>query len=119
MGVTMDYTFEIIAISPILDFFNCQQQIQQKQPAGAEYLGSYHCTLDSFIATIETVPPQRGWHLDRVIDTVIDFWLNNAEQVSHWKRRLEDAGSENLLVARVADLKALRAEFEFLFAGDR
>ncbi|MBE9178004.1 hypothetical protein IQ268_05320 [Oculatella sp. LEGE 06141] len=116
----MDYTFEMVGISSVLSFFNHQHESwQQRQQRGAEYLGSYQCTLDSFIASVEMVPPKRGWHLDRVVDAVIGFWLNNAEQVSHWKQRLEDAGSEHLLVARVADLSALRVEFEWLMESDR
>lgn len=107
----MEYSFEIVGVSPVLSFFNHQLAAQSQ---GAEYLGAYHCTLDAFIDSIESVPQRRGWHLDRVVDSVIRFWLHNAEQVTHWKRRLEDAGSENLLVARVADLESLKVEFESL-----
>lgn len=112
----MDYAFNIVGVSPTLSFFNHQQEIRQ-QPIqqGAEYLGAYRCTLDALIASVENVPPQRGWHLDRVVDTVIHFWVNNADLVGHWKKRLADAGQENLLVARVADVNALRHEFEWLF----
>lgn len=110
----MDYSFDIIGVSPVLAFFNYQQEVQQMDRPGSEYLAAYRCTLDAFIESVEQLPQQRRWHLDRVVDCVIRFWLNNAEQVRHWKRRLEDAGAENLLIARVADLDALRAEFELL-----
>ena len=63
---------------------------------------------------MQTVSPQRGWNVDQVVDTVINFWMNNAESIQYWKTRLEDAGQENLLVARVADLKFLRNTFESL-----
>ena len=112
----MEYSFDIVGVSPILSFFNHQQQARQ-QP-GAEYLGAYQCTLDAFINSMEEVPLRRGWHLDRVVDSVIRFWLSNAEQINHWKRRLEDAGKENLLVARVADLDSLKLEFESLLNYD-
>ncbi|MEP0868781.1 hypothetical protein NDA01_03090 [Trichocoleus desertorum AS-A10] len=111
----MKYTFEVLGVSPILHFFNHQQEIIQKLPEpGVEYVGSYRCTLDSFIQSIETVPPQRGWDLDQVVETVVNFWMNNSEKIQLWKRRLEDAGNENLIVARIADLKALRTTFESL-----
>lgn len=111
----MNYSFELVGISPILSFFNHQHSTQQ-QPnrRGAEYLGAYHCTLDAFLESVETVPPKRGWHLDAVVDSVVSFWLNNGEQINHWRRRLEDAGMENLLVARVADVQSLQQEFEAL-----
>jgi hypothetical protein len=110
----MKYTFDMVGVSPVLSFFNYQQE-SQTSDRGSQYLGSYQCTLDSFIRAIETDPFRRlEWNLDQVVDTVINFWLNNADQVNLWKRRLEDAGSENLLVARVADFNSLKHEFESL-----
>ena len=110
----MTYTFEILGVSPTLAFFNQQQELLQQQPFGVEYLANRKCTLDGFVASVETVSPGRGWDVDRVVDTVITFWMNNSESVQYWKRRLQDAGSENLLVARVGDIKSLQAAFESL-----
>lgn len=114
----MEYSFEIVGVSPILHFFNHQQAVQQQLHTGAEYLGTYKCTLDALIESVEEMPVRHNWHLDRVVDSVINFWLNNAEQVSHWRRRLKDAGAENLLVSRVADLDSLKVEFESLLKYD-
>lgn len=111
----MKYTFEILGISSVLYFFYQQQEIVRKAPRlGVEYLGTHKCTLDVLIESVQTVPPSRGWDLDQVVDTVIDFWVNNSDRIRYWKARLNDAGSENLLVTRVADIKSLRAEFELL-----
>jgi len=52
--------------------------------------------------------------LDEVVDTVIHYWMNNAEGIQHWKECLDRAGNDNLLVARLADVKALKAEFDAL-----
>ncbi|MBE9100717.1 hypothetical protein [Vacuolonema iberomarrocanum] len=115
----MRYTFEFIGVTPTLSFFNHQYKERYTQPSkvGAAYLASDRCTLDAFLSSIEAVPPKRDWNLDKVVDSVITFWLDNAEQVRHWKTRLDDAGRENLLVARVADVQALKVEFEWLL-GD-
>lgn len=111
----MKYTFDLVGVSPVLQFFNHQQQSQQQsQHQGVEYLGTHICTLDAFLESVETVPAKWGWNLDQVVDTVVDFWLNNSESINYWKRRLSDAGKDNLLVARVADFTALQAEFESL-----
>lgn len=111
----MKYTFEILGISPILDFFNHQQKfIQNRQSLELDYLGTYQCTLDALIESVETVSPTLGWELDEVVNTVIQFWMNNSERIRYWKGRLDDAGRENLLVSRVADIKSLKAEFESL-----
>ncbi|QMS89711.1 hypothetical protein HUN01_19775 [Nostoc edaphicum CCNP1411] len=111
----MKYTFDIVGVSPLLQFFNHQQKNGQKSlHQGVEYLGMHKCTLDTFIESVESVPAKWGWNLDQVVDTVIQFWLNNSESIGYWKSCLSDAGKDNLLVARLADITALQAEFESL-----
>ncbi|MGC1392828.1 MAG: hypothetical protein WA828_01010 [Coleofasciculaceae cyanobacterium] len=115
----MNYTFELLGISPVLDFFTHQQKFIQKKPVtGIEYLGGYQCTLDTFLESVETIAPKHGWEMDQVVDTVIQFWLHNSEHIRYWNIRLRDAGDENLLVARVADFKSLQAEFESLLGNN-
>ncbi|SRR5579883_890045 len=111
----MRYSFDIVGVSPVLQFFDHQQQnLQKRQLLGVEYIGTHKCTLDSVIKSVEPVPLKWGWDLDEVLSTVIEFWMNNSESVDYWKSRLIDAGNNNLLVARVADIKALRAELDSL-----
>ncbi|OCQ95567.1 hypothetical protein BCD67_10090 [Oscillatoriales cyanobacterium USR001] len=111
----MNYTFELLGVSPILSFFNHQQKILEEAPLyGVEYLANRKCTLDGFVTSVQTVSPSRGWDADQVVDSVISFWIDNSETIHYWKCRLQDAGSENLLVARVADIKSLQATFESL-----
>jgi hypothetical protein len=45
---------------------------------------------------------------------MIDFWMHNSDRIQYWKKRLADAGNENLLIGRVADIKGLRAKFDSL-----
>lgn len=116
----MKYTFDILGVSPILYFFNQQQERkEQKSHTGVEYVASYKCTLDALIQSVENVPDYRGWDLNEVIDTVVNFWVNNSDSIKYWKERLQDAGNENLLVGRVANVKSLRAEFEILLDKNR
>lgn len=111
----MKYTFDLLGVSPILSFFNQQQELLEKQPlTGVEYIGNQKCTLDAFVNSVEKVSPHRGWEVDRVVETVISFWLNNSDSIQYWQQRLQDAGRENLLVARVADVHSLQATFESL-----
>lgn len=111
----MNYTFEILGVAPVLYFFNQQQELIYNKPdLSMQYLGSYKCTLDAFLDSVATVPPQQSWDLERVIQTMIEFWMNNSDTIHYWKTRLADAGKENLLVARVADLSSLKTEFESL-----
>lgn len=113
----MNYSFNLVGVSPILSFFYQQQQLQERQTRGIEYVGNRQCKLDRFIESVETAASNQGWNCDRAVDAVIQFWMNNSESIQYWKTRLEDAGQENLLVARVADLPSLRTTFESLLEG--
>ncbi len=42
------------------------------------------------------------------------FWLRHESQVKQWKQELQYLGRDNLLVGRVANVEALRQEFETL-----
>jgi len=111
----MNYSFNIIGVSPLLSFIRHQFDAQQSHDyAGAEYIGAYRCTLDAFLESIDTVPQKRGWDLDKAVDTVISFWLNHGSQVKRWQERLEDAGTESVVVGRLATTRSLRSEFESL-----
>lgn len=113
----MKYTFDIVGVSPTWQFFHHQQQtINQPSRGGVEYLSSHKCTLDALLASVEPLPVKWGWNTEQVRDTVVRFWLNNAESIRYWKVRLIDAGNENILVARLADMTSLQAEFESLFS---
>jgi hypothetical protein len=110
----MKFTFDIVGVSPVLHFFSHQQQNSYLPKHGVEYISTYICTLDAVIESVEPIPEKWGWDTDEVIGTVIKFWINNGESVDYWKSRLTDAGNDNLLVARVADINALQGEFEAL-----
>ncbi|MCL2929391.1 MAG: hypothetical protein O4861_23790 [Trichodesmium sp. St16_bin4-tuft] len=110
----MQYTFELLGISPVLHFFNQQQKLQGEDNLNVEYLGNRKCSLDLFLKSVETISSQRSWRPDKVVETVINFWMNNPDSVQYWNSRLKDAGEDNLLVARVGDIKSLRKSFELL-----
>lgn len=113
----MKYTFDILGVSPVLQFFNHQQERHlQKYRTGVEYVAAYKCTLDALIQSTENLPNYQEWDLDQVVQTVVNFWMNNSDSIWYWQERLKDAGSENLLVGRVADVNSLRAEFESLLS---
>ncbi len=112
----MAYTFEILGVSTVLDFFDHQQSRRcDSDCQGVDYLGAYHCTLDSILESTHILTtPERGWDLDRLMDTIVQFWIRHPDTISLWKRRLSDAGQDSLLVARVGTVKGLRQEFETL-----
>jgi hypothetical protein len=113
LGDGMNYSFNIVGVSPILHFFNHQYSNQEKpQQTGVEYIGTYKCTLDSLLESLEEVQTKCGWNQDEVVDSVVRFWVNNPESVLYWRERLSDAGRDSLLVGRVADMNGLRSELE-------
>ncbi|AKG21703.1 hypothetical protein [Calothrix sp. 336/3] len=108
----MKYTFDIIGVSPVLQFFHHQQQ---SKSANIEYLGIHRCTLDALMTSIDLALPHLSWDIDGVRNTVINFWMDNSESIRYWQARLTDAGNDNLLVTRVAEIQSLQAELETLF----
>ena len=112
----MKYLFDIVGVAPILYFFEQQQERSSKiHPVQVEYVWSNRCTLDAVLASIEQIPQNHNWSLDEVVDSVVQFWMNNLEVIQHWKTRLEDGGKEQVLISRVGDLSSLRSELNFLF----
>ncbi|MGF1516540.1 MAG: hypothetical protein ACFCVB_01870 [Nodosilinea sp.] len=114
----MSYSFDIIGIAPVLQFFNHQQRLEAKLDRSQAFLGSYCCTLDAFIAATEAIHHRPDWDWDAIAATIIAFWLNQESDIRHWKQQFADAeGSQNLIVARVVNYNSLRHEFETLFYG--
>ena len=111
----MSYNFEIISITPVLTFFNYQQQVENDPQRSKAYIGSYFCTLDAFIESTEMIPQKPQWNWDEVIETMINFWVSHEDVVRLWKQELDNAQDNNLIIARVANVEALRQEFEHLF----
>jgi hypothetical protein len=114
------YTFDIVGVSPILYFFNHQQeQAQKTEKTGVAYISSYNCSLDALIKSVESTQFEQDWQMDDLVQSVLDFWLDNLDSVKHWQRRLQDAGSDTILVSRIANDRALRNELEMMFRMKR
>jgi hypothetical protein len=110
----MKYNFEIIGITPVLTFFNYQQEVEVSPKRSKAYLASYQCTLDAFIKSTKMIPQKPEWNWDEVIATMINFWLKHEDSIKHWQLELKNAGKENLIVARVANFDVLRTELQNL-----
>ena len=110
----MSYSFDIIGVTPVLNFFYYQQDVEQNPKRSKAYLGSYECTLDAFIQSTEMIPQKPNWNWDKVVDSMVEFWLNHSDDIHQWKQELATFGNDNLIVARVANVSWLRHEFEEL-----
>lgn len=111
----MSYTFEIVGVLPVWNFFTHQQRVESTPHRSRAYVGSYHCTLDSFIAATELVHQKPDWDWDAVVSQMVDFWVNHGDYVGHWRAEMEKAEEESLIVGRVANFTTLRGELETLF----
>lgn len=110
----MNYTFEIIGITPILTFFDYQQKLEQDKNRSKTYLGSYQCSLDGFIESVDTIPKKPDWNWDDVVGSMVAFWLKNEAKVRYWQQRFNPVPKEAIIVAKVANIDALRLELESL-----
>jgi hypothetical protein len=114
----MSYSFDIIGIAPVLQFFNHQQRVEDKRDRSQAFLGSYCCTLDAFISATEAVHQRPDWDWDAIVSTIVDFWLSQENDVRHWQQEFATVEShDNLIVARVVNYDSLRHELETLFDG--
>jgi hypothetical protein len=110
------YLFNIIGVASILHFFNHEQAQKAKpQPSGVTYIASYSCSLDAVIQSVENTQFQPNWQQEDILQSVMNFWLANLDSVTHWQQRLQDSGSDTLLISRVADPHSLRQELELVF----
>lgn len=111
----MNYYFDIIGTTSVLNFFNYQQKLEQNKNRGKAYLGSYECSLDGFIESVGTIPKKPDWNWDDVIGSIINFWLENEDKIRYWQNNFNSIDSDTVIVARVGKIEALRQEFESLF----
>lgn len=111
----MSYSFDIIGVSSVVQFFQYQQQVEQIRDRSKAYLGSYDCTLDSFINSTEMVLKKPDWDWDAAIGEIVNFWLRHEKRIKRWKLELNEMQGDNLIVGRVANIDCLRSEFESLF----
>lgn len=114
----MSYSFDIVGVTPVLDFFYYQQKLEQNPNRSKAYLGSYQCTLDSFIQSTEMILEKPDWNWDQVVETIVDFWLHHEETINQWKNTFDNSTQENLIVARVANVQWLRKEFKSLLENN-
>lgn len=112
----MSYSFDIIGISPVLQFFDHQQREEKNPNRSKAYLGSYCCTLDGFIEATQVVHRKPDWDWNAIVNSMVAFWLSRENDIRHWQQELEKAdGDNNLVVGRIVNYKSLRNEFESLF----
>ncbi|MDJ0581098.1 hypothetical protein [Crocosphaera sp.] len=110
----MNYFFDIIGTTSVLNFFNYQQQIEQNKKRGSAYLGSYKCSLDSFIESVDKIPKKQNWDWDDVVGSIVNFWLKNEDKVRYWQNNFNPTDLDTVIVARVGEIETLRCEFESL-----
>ena len=110
----MSYSFDLVGVAPILDFFEYQQRVEQQPQRSKAYVGSYICTLDAFIEATEMVYQKPDWDWDAVVAQIVKFWVTQEEKVSHWGKTLAMAQESSLVIGRVANVDSLRGEFESL-----
>ncbi len=109
----MQYAFDLVGVAPMLEFFHHEHALEREgellRPA---YLGVTGCDLDLFLESMEDAIQVRGWNIDEASQSVIQYWMDNADVIGHWRDRFRQAGDYSLVVGRVADCITLQAEFE-------
>ncbi|MEL4896893.1 hypothetical protein [Crocosphaera sp. Alani8] len=110
----MNYFFDILGTTSLLTFFNYQQQVEQNENRATAYLGSYQCSLDGFLESVNNIPKKPDWDWDNVVESIVSFWLKNEDKVRYWQNNFKPIDSNILIVARIGEIEGLRYEFESL-----
>lgn len=68
-------------------------------PAGPAFAGFRPFTLDELLAWALDTARQRSWDLDAIQRTVLDVWMERAEQIRQWQLCLRHEPADRRLVA--------------------
>ncbi len=113
-NLMMSYTFDILGVTPMLTFFNYQQQVECNPQRSMAYLASFNCTLDGLIDATDLIPQKPDWDWDMVIGAMVKFWVHHESLVEQWRQEMISLGEQSLLVGRIANTQLLRQQFESL-----
>ncbi|OKH11316.1 hypothetical protein [[Limnothrix rosea] IAM M-220] len=112
----MSYSFDLLGVTPLINFFEYQQKNEQDPYRPKTYIGSYNCTLDSFIDAMDMIPKKPEWDWDQVVEKMVQFWVRHEDRVRACEDDLNvDSDEPQLVIARVVNIEALRDNFELLF----
>jgi len=91
----MTYLLQLCGFSDPLRLFYLEQQ------QGPCYGGFRRFHLDDLMEWALTIGSRRHWDADLIQRTVMDHWLQRAEQIRLWQERLCQQPSQHLLVAAI------------------
>jgi hypothetical protein len=115
------FCFEIIDVRLKEHFLDFQTKFgKHMQNLGIIYVPVLECSLENVLSAIEYVPFERGFPIDQLSLTIVDYWFSQANDVERWCQQLRIANQgaywDSVIVCRMVHMPTFRYRLEDLAA---
>lgn len=90
----------------LLHFFglgDILRRYELEQITGLAIMGFRPLSLDELMQWSQHIADQQHWDVDAIRQDVMSTWLDQAEDITHWRQRLHQAPAEVELLAGIGD----------------
>ncbi len=101
----------------LLHFFglgDVLRRFELEQLTGLNLMGFRPLNLDDLVIWSQEVALQHQWDADRIHQDVLRLWINQADDISAWKLRLQHSPGEVELLAGIGDEQSWQRHWERL-----
>ena len=101
----------------LLHFFglgDVLRRFELEQITGLTIMGFRPLSLDELMQWSQLIGDQQQWDVDAIRQDVMSTWMAQAEDISRWRQRLDQAPAEVELLAGIGDQSTWRDHWEGL-----
>ena len=101
----------------LLHFFgfgDVLRRFELAQITGLTIMGFRPLTLDGLMQWSQNIANQQDWDVEAIHQDVMGTWLDQAEDITRWRHRLDQAPAEVELLAGIGDQHTWRDHWEGL-----
>ncbi len=95
----MSYLLQFCGLSEPLQMFYIEQSGEAAAASGPVFAGFRPFQLDDLLHWAQASARRRGWDADGIESTVLQVWMERAEVIRQWQRRLKEEPADRLMVA--------------------
>ena len=109
------FTNKVISAMILLHIFglgDVLRRFELEQITGLKLMGFRPLSLDELMHWSQHIADQQNWDVDSIRQDVISIWLDQAEDITCWRQRLDRAPAEVELLAGIGDQNTWRDHWE-------
>ena len=99
----------------LLHFFglgDVLRRFELEQITGLKLMGFRPLSLDELMHWSQHIADQQRWDADEIRNNVMSTWLDQAEEISSWRQRLQQAPTDVEVLAGIGDQHTWRDHWE-------